>query len=457
MRLVRFRAVVLSSALAAALPAQEPSPPEALAFTDVSVIDATSEAPRPRQTVIVRDHRIVAVGPVEATPVPAGARVVNAQGKFLIPGLWDMHVHTDVPAGRGLLALYVANGVTGVRDMAGDWQRLSEWRREIAAGALVGPRIVASGPYLEGGDIPIPHLLVRKPEDATPAVDSLARLGVDFVKVHGQLTRESYFAIARAVRERGLTFAGHIPRGVTAAEASDSGQKSLEHLLAIPNACSPAEAKQLAPRHPLQGFLGQCTAADMAPLFARIVRNGTWIVPTLVAAVEIAMLPSRDLPADTLAHFLPDTLKRYVQEIFQLPTLPPGADSVGRALFAKRVEVVGAMHRAGVALMTGTDAPVRNSPPGFGMHEELALFVRAGLSPWDALRAATLQPARFLGAADSSGTIEPGKVADLVLLDADPLADIRNTRRIAMVVANGRLYRPECLLPTAAPSSGGCE
>jgi imidazolonepropionase-like amidohydrolase len=331
--------------------------------------------------------------------------------------------------------------VTGIRDMAGELDQLVKWRSEISAGIRVGPRMVISGPYLEGGDVPIAHLLVRTPADAQPAVDSLIRLGVDFIKVHSQLTRETYFAIARAARARAVPFVGHVPRSVGAAEASDSGQKSIEHLLTIPNSCTQEEVKTLAPRFPVQAALGRCTTEDQAPLFARFVRNDTWMVPTLVAAVEIAGWPNRELPGDSLAHYLPDTLRHFVAEIFPMPAdVPAGADTVGRALFQKRVEVVGALHRAGVHIMAGTDAPLRNSPPGFGLHEELALLVRAGLSPHAALSAATLEPARFLGMQDSLGTVEAGKLADLVLLDANPLDDIRNTRRIAIVVANGRLH-----------------
>jgi imidazolonepropionase-like amidohydrolase len=352
-----------------------------------------------------------------------------------------MHVHTVVPAGDEVLTLYVANGVTGIRDMAGELDQLVSWRQEISTGVRVGPRMVISGPYLEGGDVPIPHLLVRTPADAQPAVDSLLRLGVDFIKVHSQLNRETYFAIARAARARSIPFVGHVPRSVGAAEASDSGQKSIEHLLTIPNACTQEEVATLAPRFAVQAALGRCTTEDQAPLFARFVRNGTWMVPTLVAAVEIASWPNRELPGDSLAHYLPDTLRHFVAEIFPMPSgVPAGADTVGRALFQKRVEVVGAMHRAGVHIMAGTDAPLRNSPPGFGLHEELVFLVRAGLTPHAALVAATLEPARFLGMLDSLGTVEAGKLADLVLLDANPLHDIRNTRRIAIVIANGRLY-----------------
>ena len=424
---------------AAAAPCIAPAQP-ALVFTRATIIDGTDSLPRRDRTIIVRGTRIVAVGPAASTPVPPGARVIDARGEYVIPGLWDMHAHTVVPGGRDLLALYVANGVTGVRDMAGDWAELTAWRRAIGLGTLVGPRIIASGPYLEGGDVPIPHLLVRSAAEAAAAVDSLARLGVDFIKIHSQFTRENYFAAARAARAKGMVFAGHVPRSISATEASDSGQRSLEHMLQIPASCTPAESVALAPQFAVQGVLGRCSSESLAPLFARFVRNGTWIVPTLVAQVELSEWPVRALPGDAFAQFLPDTLRRYVAQIFPMPDdVPPGAETVGRALFAKRVALVGAMHRAGVRVMPGTDAPLRNSPPGFGLHEELALFVRGGLSPWEAIRSATLEPARYFGMADSMGTIERGKVADLVVLDANPLADIRNTRRVHAVVANGRL------------------
>lgn len=411
-----------------------------LAFTHVTVVDGTDPSPRADQTVVIRGNRIVAVGPAASTPVPTGARVVEAPGKFLIPGLWDMHVHTVVPGGRAVLGLYVANGVLGVRDMAGDWTQITEWRREIADGRLVGPRIVASGPYIEGGDVPIVHILARTDAEAELAVDSLARLGVDFVKLHSQLNREVYFATLRAARARGLPVAGHVPRIITVQEASDSGMASVEHLLQFPTPCTPAESLALQPRFPIQSVLGRCTSADLAPLFARVAQNGTRVVPTLVAGYEIAHWPKRDLPGDAFGRYLPDTLRQFVEQIFPMPdSIPPDADVVGQTLLEKRIALVGALHRAGVIVLPGTDAPLRNSPPGFGLHEELAQFARAGLSPFDVLRAATLEPARFLGLVDSLGTIAPGKLSDLVLLDANPLADVANLRRISAVVANGRL------------------
>ena len=412
-----------------------------LAITHVTVIDGRDSTPRADQTVIIRGTRITSVSPSASVTVPASARLIDGRGKYLIPGLWDMHVHTVVVRGRDVLPLYIANGVTGVRDMAGEWDTLTAWRRDIAQGRLVGPRIVASGPYLEGAPMPIPHILARTPDEARTAVDSLVQMGVDFVKVHGRLTPETYYAIARRARERGVHFTGHVPRAVGAANASDSGHRSIEHLLSIPVHCTAAESVALRPRYPVQGALGRCSSEDLAPLYARFVRNDTWVTPTFTAQYEIAAWPTRTVPGDSLAHYLPDTLRRYVAAIFPMPdSIPPDAGEVGNAVLAKRIAQVATMHRAGVHILAGTDAPLRNSPPGFGLHEELTLLARGGLPPIDILRAATLEPARYLGALDSLGTIENGRIADLVLLDANPLTDIRNTRRITAVIANGRLF-----------------
>ncbi len=410
-----------------------------LAITNVTVIDGSDPAPRHGLTVLIRGDRIVSVGPTRA--LPRGTQVIDGRGKFLLPGFWDMHVHTTVPTGRSLLALYVANGVTGVRDMAGEWPVLQAWRAEIAAGTLVGPRIVASGPYLEGGPMPIPHLLARDPGEAQAAVDSLVAMGVDFIKLHGQLSRETYFAIARRARERGIPFTGHVPRSVGSAAASDSGIRSIEHLLAVPMPCTAAESLTWSPRFPVQAALGRCSSEDQDAANARFVRNGTWMTPTFVAAYEIAEWPHRGLPGDAVARYLPTELRTFVLELFPMPdSIPAGSELVGRAVLARRLAQVAAMHRAGVGILTGTDAPLRNSPPGFGLHEEMALLVRGGLSPHAAIRAATFAPAQFLGMLDSAGTVAPGKRADLVLLDADPLADIANTRRIAAVIFGGRLH-----------------
>ena len=412
------------------------------AITHVAVVDVERGTSRRDVTVVVSGQRITAVGPAASARVPVGARIIDGHGKWLIPGLWDMHVHTAVPTGRPLLSLYVANGVTGVRDMGGDFDLINGWRREIAAGALVGPRIVAAGPYLEGHGSPISHIEVHTPDDARRAVDSLSVLGVDFVKVHSALPRETFFAAAREARAKHLALAGHLSRNVTVEEASDSGQRSLEHLLGFVNVCTPAESVAFAAADPLRRIVfNSCTSRDQRAVYERLARNGTWVTPTLTPAWEFAVLPRHDVPGDTLARFLSDSLQRYMVGIFDPPPeLPPEASILGQRMFLKRHELVRALFDAGVPLLTGTDAPMRNSPPGFGLHEEMLEFVRSGLTPAAALRSATYEPARYLGALDSLGTIAPGKLADLVLLDGDPLVRIENAGRIAAVLTRGRVY-----------------
>jgi imidazolonepropionase-like amidohydrolase len=413
-----------------------------LAITHVAVVDVERGTSRREVTVVVNGQRITAVGPAASTRVPTGARVIDGRGKWLIPGLWDMHVHTAVPTGRPLLSLYVANGVTGVRDMGGDFDLIDGWRREIAAGTLVGPRIVAAGPYLEGHGSPIAHIEVHTPDDARRAVDSLSVLGVDFVKVHSALPRETFFAAAREARMKHLALAGHLSRNVSVEEASDSGQRSLEHLLGFINECTPAESVAFAAADPLRRIVfNGCTSRDQRAVYQHLARNGTWVTPTLTPAWEFAVLPRHDVPGDTLARFLSDSLQRYMVAIFDPPpALPPEATLLGQRMFAKRHQLVLNLYQAGVPLLAGTDAPMRNSPPGFGLHEEMLELVRSGLTPAAALRSATYEPARYFGALDSLGTIAPGKLADLVLLDGDPLARIENAHRIAAVLTRGRVY-----------------
>jgi hypothetical protein len=326
--------------------------------------------------------------------------------------------------------------------MGGDFDLINEWRRAIAAGSLVGPRIVAAGPYLEGHGSPIAHIEVHTPDDARRAVDSLSVLGVDFVKVHSALPRETFFAAAREARAKHLALAGHLSRNVTVEEASDSGQRSLEHLLGFINVCSPAESVAFATADPLRRIVfNSCTSHDQRAVYQHLARNGTWVTPTLTPAWEFAVLPQHDVPGDTLARFLSDTLQRYMVAIFDPPPeLPPEASILGQRMFAKRHQLVLNLYQAGVPLLAGTDAPMRNSPPGFGLHEEMLEFVRSGLTPAAALRTATYEPARYFGALDSLGTIEPGKLADLVLLDGDPLVRIENAHRIAAVFTRGRVH-----------------
>lgn len=418
-----------------------PAARENLAIVHATIHTMADSTPLVDGTIVIVGRRVFDVGPAGSVTIPPGARIIDASGKHVIPGLWDMHVHTAVPEGDALLPLYIANGVTGVRDMGGDHARIQEWREAIREGHIIGPRLVAAGPYVQGGRAVLPHLVVRTPDEAARAVDSLAVLGVDFVKVHGVVPREAFFALARAARTYHLPLGGHLALGVSVQEAADSGQRSLEHLEGFANPCSPSDSVRLAAAHPFhRTVLGDCSTSDQSPVYRHIAEAPTWVTPTLIALEMIASLPDATLPSDSLAHYQPASLRAILAQALGTPQdMPEDASVLGRELWLKRLAVVSGLAEAGVPILAGTDAPLRNSMPGFGLHAELEALVRAGMSPWRALRTATEEPARYFDT-DSIGRVCSGCVADLLVLDGDPLDDIRNTRRIALIVADGRAY-----------------
>ena len=415
-----------------------------LAITRVTVVDVERGARIPSRTVLVSGGRITAIVPARSA-VPSGTRVIDGRGRFLIPGLWDMHVHSPLPSAERLLPTFVEWGVTAVRDMGSDAQMVSRWRSAVANGTLTGPRIFFAGPILDGPlgrAMPAEHrrwrIEVTGAEQAARVVDSLASLGVTFIKVHERLAPDVFQAIVRRAAERGLHAAGHIPSRAGADAAIAAGLRSVEHLVNVPIPCG-AEAQAIQPRTGFERIFGWCASTDQRPLYARFAAAGTWHTPTLVVQQRIA-LGARGVRGDPGTAALPDDIRRTLEAILPVdPRMTAESRRRIERLFAKRVEQVGTMHRAGVKLLVGSDGPMVAT--GWAVHEELALLVRAGQSPAEALRAATLEPARYFSATDSLGTIAVGRRADLVLLDADPLRDIRNTRRIRAVIANGRQVR----------------
>ena len=452
----RARALVATVAgarlLAGCAPgAGAPEPP--LAITHVTLIDAAGGAPLRDATVLVTGRRISAVGPSGAIAVPAGARVIDGRGRFLIPGLWDMHAHPFAHDFRRFAApLLLANGVTGVRDMGYFVDSAALWRREVAAGRVLGPRLVVGGRV----DGPIGRApwasRVATAAQARRAADSLVRLGADFLKVYSHVPREAYFALAEASRGLGVPFAGHVPHAVSAAEASDAGQRSMEHEDDLMRACSSRDAglrAQLADRAALAGrrevdvMREQARAlrasddpARCRALLARLARNGTWVVPTLAVYQPYARALDSAATHPARLAYVPRALREAWRLRPSVAAFEPGDTAVVAAFFS--LPRTGEMRRAGVRLLVGTDAPLPYVVPGFSVHDELELLVRAGLTPMQALQAATREPAAYLDALDSLGTIARGRVADLLLLDGDPLRDIRNTRRIRGVVVDGR-------------------
>jgi imidazolonepropionase-like amidohydrolase len=424
--------------------------PAPTVITHATVVNPGTSSVQRNQTVVITGDHISSVSDTEKFQFPKNARVIDATGQYLIPGLWDMHVHSAFgdwfPGGRDIiLPLFIANGVTGVRDMGGDVPVLLEWRKEM----IVGPRMVISGPmldaYLPNGKLRFPSsIAVSTPASAVAAVDSLKAQGVDFIKVQSVISRDAYLAAAAEAHKQGLPIVGHVPDKVRIQEVVEAGQKSIEHLMGILEGCSTEEDRFIKGEGTLKLLLTTQDRQRCDPLIKLLAQNQTWQVPTLAWQRGGTLLDQRDLKHDPLDKYVPAywrdvTWRRFADEM--MPDLLRDPLALRQEYFAQNLQIVGALHHAGVPFMAGTDtAPGVYIVPGFSLHDELANFVEAGFTPMESLQTATSNPARFLGMEASFGSVEPGKIADLVLLSANPLEGIRNTRKITVVVANGQLF-----------------
>jgi hypothetical protein len=434
--IVSFVGIVLLSCRSLHLPA--------VALTHTTVLTADGNGLRPDSTILISRNRISAIGPSDSVSLPHDAQVVDGTGKYVIPGLWDMHVHLNLlrTFDDAELSGFVATGLTGVRDMGGPMPAIREWRARMSAGQLLSPTIVAAGPILVGskrGEFERWVTVVHDARVAHGIVDAVLASGADFIKLTDWLTSDVYEAIAVRTRERRVPLVGHVPVAVGTEAVVDAGQRDIEHLGNIYGGilldCSNQEERlrgEMLQRYAQDGVNGAIAYAFSAEFMAALVDS--------YDALKAASLLSR--------------LKEH--EVWQVPTLVlHRANSEGRAdgegrlsspevkkqvqrLYAKQLALVRDMHAAGIPILAGTDKWwVQNPVTEDTIHDELELLVEAGLAPADALRSATSEPARFLGRRESIGTIETGKVADLLVIDGNPLEDIRNTRRISTVVHSG--------------------
>jgi imidazolonepropionase-like amidohydrolase len=444
----RVVAIILAGMFSFGADANTTAP--ALVFVHVNVIDATGAPLQPDMTVIVRDRHVVDIAKSAEARIPAGAFIIDGRGKYLIPGLWDMHVHTAFgewvpPDEKITLRLFVANGVTGVRDMGGDLPVLKKWRADIEAGELLGPRMIIAGPMLDGPTPRFPSSApVANASDGNKVVSDLVAQGVDFIKIQSLIPRDGYFAAARRAKELGITFVGHVPDAVRASEASEAGQRSIEHFTGIFEGCSTIEDQLIKGPKSLGRNVSTYDPRRASALIALMAKNQTWQVPTLVWERGQWLIDDIDVSHDPLQKYAPAAWKDRTWPMFTdsiLKDMDTDPLPVRKRFVQMELEMTRAMFEAGVPFMAGTDTAAGvHVFPGFSLHEELALFVKAGLTPMQALQTATLNPARFLHRDSEMGTIEKKKMADLVLLDANPLDAIENTRKIRGVVLAGRYF-----------------
>jgi imidazolonepropionase-like amidohydrolase len=443
------RAVLAVATLGTGTAAAQPSGSRSdLAITHATVVDVATGDRLPDRTIIIAGNRIRTIAPTSTVTVPRGIRVLDGSGKFVIPGLWDMHVHTirhdlDFP-------MEIANGVTGVRDMGGSTQypppgnwgilfdSLRAWRSAIRSGTMIGPRIIAGGVALDG---PKPYwpqtLALHTPTDGRRVVDSLRAAGVDFIKVYGLLPKDILQAIADQAGRVGLPFAGHLSASVTLEEAAALGQRSVEHANAFD--ASAFDPAAIADRRPMAALVATFDSTRLDRAARALAGTRMWSDPTLVALRSLT-LPLDSVGSDTsrLALYTPRQVRKVWSDRLAGMVQPGTAPAWAQRLRLWE-HIVRAVGRSGFRLLVGSDAWNPYVMPGFGLHREMELLVLQGITPLTVLRSATLGAAEYLGATDSLGTVAPGKLADLVLLDADPLRDINHVRRVHAVIADGRL------------------
>jgi imidazolonepropionase-like amidohydrolase len=454
-------ALLLFSGLATTMVANAGDEPQVLAIAHATVIDPATGSVRADQTVVIAGGLVQRVVPSANYQPEKSARIIEARGKYLIPGLWDMHVHiAGISADPNwsknvILPLLIAQGVTGVRDMGGDLRVLLSWKQDIEAGKLLGPHIFAGGPMIVPSGKKTPEQWpVATTEEARVAVRELKQQGADFIKIISVPSREIFFAIAEEADKQKIPFVGHVPLAVTAAEASDAGMRSIEHIVYsnLSLDCSMKE-KELRAALPearknhdeastgriLTEAVNTYSPNKAAALWTTLKKNGTWVTPTLVS-IE-AQTPQAKTPEeqaiDPRLEFVPESLRKEWDPRDPKNRASEEDQKWWANQFANDTRLTAEMHKAGVSLLAGSDSLDRFVFPGFALHQELALLNQQGFTPLQALRAATSDAAKFLGRQGEFGVIANGARADLVLLNENPLEKISNTTRIAAVIRDG--------------------
>jgi len=415
-----------------------------VAFTGARVFNSKKAKAMDGMTVIVEGGRISAVGRDGDVEIPADAQVIDAAGKTLLPGLWDMHTHVSEVDGL----LNIAAGVTSVRDLANDIDVVLEIRRQWDAGEAIGPRLLVTG-FMDG---PGPYagptkVLVSTIEDGQAAIDRYHQLGYPQIKIYSSVKPELIPGLVDYAHEKGMRVSGHIPAFMTARMAVEQGYDEIQHINMlflnfwpedVPDTRTPARFTEVAQRGAALDF----DSPEVQAFFRLLAEKGVVVDPTV--AIFEGMFTGRpgemDAGAKKIAHRLPPQVRRGFLT-GGLP-VPEGMDQLYRNSYRSMLEMVRRVYEAGIPIVAGTDALA-----GFTLHRELELYVEAGIPAAEVLRIATLQAATIANRADQLGSIEPGKLADLILVDGDPTTEISDIRNVALTVKGGVLYKPEELYP----------
>jgi imidazolonepropionase-like amidohydrolase len=394
-----------------------------VAFVNVNVVPMDRDRVVAGQTVVVGDGRIAGVGPAASTTVPAGAVRVDGQGKYLMPGLAEMHGHVPPPNQpaqyiEDVLFLYFANGVTTVRGMQGAPGQL-ELRDRVNKGELVGPTLYLAGPSFNGN-------AVKTPEQAVQMVREQKSQGWDLLKVQGGLSVATYDAMARTAKEVGIPFAGHVPADVGLLHAIEMGQQTYDHIDGFIEY--------------LGGAKGPVDEVKLREIVRRVREQGAWIVPTMAVWETLqGTLDDKTLTAYPELKYMPvQQVQQWTLALQKRLSNPQFNQAAAKLVIDNRMRILRALHEGGVRILLGTDAPQQFSVPGFSIHREMTRMIAAGMTPYDVVKSGTQSVGAYFKDRDDFGTIEVGKRADLVLVDANPLQNVANIARRSGVMARGR-------------------
>ena len=441
----------LAAVLALCLGAQawgQSNPDQILIFTNVNVVDVRDSTVARNMTVVIQNGKIASVAHIGLIGSGKNLQVVNASGQYLIPGLWDMHAHTVSGSASWdehvIYPQYIANGVTGVREMGGDSDALEKREHDIESGSVLGPHLLPYQPFSRAQ---------AQPNDAQQrgAVEAVKKHSVDFVRALSSLSRD-VFSVATAQSAK-VSFSSAYPDSISVMEAPRLGERSIEHLSGVQLACSSKEDELRKQRlaaladHDMAAYssatlqvMNTYDPQKAEKLYFELAQHATWQVPTLVWTQALATIDSPKITSDPRLSYVPASIRNdWAPELLLAGTAPDQLTPAKRQAY-EQLRVVDAMHRSGVQFLAGTDGPDPFVFPGFSLHDELELLVKSGFSPGDALQTATINPALFLAKLDKYGVVEKGHIADLVLLEDNPLMNIRNTRKISAVVLGGHYY-----------------